>query len=95
MAAWLTSFFLSRLSQEIYSRVSQVCKNDGVDLYYAAWTTFVKSRLRCQVTTGRDAMSESTFQYNILTSVSDVTQVVLAPGGPPVDVVFATFTTPR
>jgi len=76
-----------------YSRIAQICSNDtgGESVSQQQWTSFLSARLKCSFTTDDRSRTEE-FQFDNLTSVSDVIQTER--DGKKVDVVFATFTTP-
>lgn len=78
--------------QTLYGRVAQVCKNDrgGTTVLEQHWTSFLKARLLCSIP---GSATESSFTFNNLTSVSDITTIT-GPDGKELDVVFVTFTTP-
>lgn len=62
------------------SRVASICKNDAGE---TIWKSLRKGTLKCQ---------QGAFNFAVLKAVSDLHHVVLQPEKPPVDVVFAVFT---
>jgi len=75
-----------------YSRVAQVCKDDKIEEYAdKEWNTFSKSRILCTLQKG----DGPPMVYDVITSVSDVVTITEKNSKKKIDVVYATFTTPK
>lgn len=75
-----------------YSRVAQVCKDDKIEEYAdKEWNTFSKSRILCTLQKG----DGPPMVYDVITSVSDVVTITDKSSKKKIDVVYATFTTPK